>query len=119
MSGSTPCSRTVMGLSDMYDNRFLAVKAAVIRSGFDEYYQAGWPNKFHRMNIVATSKVLNLQYWIFITGGYGPEEHYIAYRSLDNIMAPSKRIKCKNQKEMCSVLDTIKVEIAAAKQAAQ
>ena len=107
-----------MGLIDMYDNRFHAVKAAVIRAGFDEYYQAGWPNKFHRMNIAATSKVLNLQYWVCITGGYGPEEHYIAYRALDNIMAPSKRINCKNQKEMCSVLDSIKAEIADAKQAA-
>lgn len=102
----------------MYENRFHAVKTAITRAGFDEYYQAGWPNNFHPMNIVATSKTLNLQYWVCITGGYGPEEYYIAYRTLDNTMAPCKRIYCKNQKEMCSILESIKLEIAAAKLAA-
>ena len=80
--------------------------------GFDEFYQAGTPSKFHPLNIVATSKATNKQYWICVDGGYRcSKSFHIAYRDLDDTRADSVRIQCKNQTEICKQLDIIENEI--------
>ena len=80
--------------------------------GFDEFYQAGFPNRFNKVNVIAISKILNRQYWICVDGGYCcTDEFYICHRPLDNINARTQRIKCKNQEDVCEHLKIICDEI--------
>lgn len=44
--------------------KYLGIKKKIHGIGFDDFYQAGYPNKFHPMNLVAISRVLNKQFWI-------------------------------------------------------
>ena len=69
--------------------------------GFDEFYQAGSRSRFHPMNIVAESRILNLQFWICAEGGYNVAETYhIASRPLDDLRAPTERTNFKTQTEL-------------------
>jgi len=80
--------------------------------GFDEFYQAGVPNKFNPLNIVATSKVLNKQFWISVDGGYRCENSFhISYRELNNMKAKTNRIDCKNQTDIVNKLNDIQLNI--------
>jgi len=80
--------------------------------GFDEFYQAGSPSKFHPMNIVARSESTNKQYWICVDGGYQCKEvFYVAFRDLDNTRSKTERIYCKNQSEVVEQLSLIQEEI--------
>lgn len=68
------------------------------------------------MNIVAESKVLNKQFWVCISGGYGCKDlYYIASRPLDNTKAETVRDYCRNQSEMLDKLEEIRVQIAEKK----
>lgn len=88
------------------------IKKKLYEVGFDEFYQAGTTSIFHPMNIVATSKITNRQYWICVDGGYRcPESFHIAYRELNNVRAESTRIYCKNQTEMVEKLSDIQQDI--------
>lgn len=94
---------------------FSKIKNELPKVGFDDFYQAGSINKFHKMNVVAISKKLNIQYWICIDGGYYcKNEFYISYRQLDNIRAKSERIECKNQSEIVAELRKISEQIKSA-----
>lgn len=96
--------------------RFQGIEKKIQLVGFDKFSQAGYPNKFHPMNIVCESKILNQQFWVCVEGGPGASKMYhIAHRQLDNYNAPSKRIECRTQKEMISVLESIRLRIAEAK----
>lgn len=91
---------------------FSKIKNYLWKVGFDDFYQAGSISRFHKMNIVAESKKLNMQYWICVDGGYNcPDEFHIAYRQLDNINAKSERIYCKNQTEVIKELKKIAEKI--------
>lgn len=94
---------------------FSKIKNELWEVGFDDFYQAGSTSKFHKMNIVAISKKLNMQYWICVDGGYCcKDEFYISYRPLDDIRAKSERIECKNQSEVVAELRKISEQIKAA-----
>lgn len=94
---------------------FSKIKNELPKVGFDNFYQAGTVNKFHKMNIVATCKKLNMQYWICVDGGYYCKDEFrISYRPLDDIMAESKEIECKNQSEVVAELKKISEQIKAA-----
>lgn len=95
--------------------RFLQVFKKIHETGFDEFHQAGVPNRFHPMNIVCQSRVLNLQYWVCAEGGYNVRETYhIASRPLDNYKAPTERVDFETLAEMIAGLETIRLRIAEA-----
>ena len=95
--------------------RFPGIKQKLYQVGFDDFYQAGSISRFHPMNIVAESRVLNLQFWVCADGGYGVSEtYYIAERPLDNCNAPTKRTNCKTQAEMIAALEQIRLKIVEA-----
>lgn len=79
---------------------------------FDCFYQAGCPNRFSKMNIVAKSKALNMQFWICIDGGYRCKDtYYIASRPLNDTKTAAKRYYCEKQSDMVQRLDDIKNQI--------
>lgn len=91
---------------------FLKIKKQIYETGFDEFHQAGSPNKFGKMNVVAESKKLNKQFWICVQGGYTVKDtFYIAFRPLDNTKAKTERIYCKNQTEVVNELKKIAEQI--------
>lgn len=95
--------------------RFLGIIGKLYEVGFDNFSQAGSTNKFHPMNIVAESRVLNLQFWICVDGGYRePETYHISERALDDYNAPTKRVDCKTQAEVIAGLEQIRLRIAEA-----
>ena len=94
---------------------FSKIKNEIWKVGFDYFCQAGMPNKFHKMTIVAESKKLNLQFWICVEGGYYcKDEFYIAWRRLDDIKAETSRKYCKNQSEVVLYLKEIAERIKVA-----
>lgn len=96
---------------------FLKIRKQIHKTGFDEFYQAGTPNKFSKMNVVAESKKLNKQFWICIEGGYMVKDtFYIAFRPLDNTKAMTERIYCKNQTDVISELSKISEQIKSIKE---
>ena len=91
---------------------FLKIREQIHKTGFDEFYQAGTPNKFSKMNVVAISKALNKQFWICVGGGYRVKDtFFIAFRPLDNTKATTKRIYCDNQASVVSELVKISEQI--------
>lgn len=95
---------------------FLKIRKQIYATGFDEFHQAGSPSIFHKMNVVAESRVLNKQYWICVDGGYGVKDSfYIAFRPLDDTSAHTERIYCKNQTEVVNELKKIALQIEAAR----
>lgn len=95
--------------------RFLGIIKKLYQVGFDDFYQAGSTSKFHPMNIVAESKVLNLQFWVCVDGGYSCSETYhISERSLDDCKAPTKRVNFRNQTEVIAGLEQIRLRIKEA-----
>lgn len=96
--------------------KFKKIEKKIFEVGFDEFYQAGSPNMFSPLNIVATSKVLNKQFWVCVDGGYGCKNNfYIAYRDLDNTKMGTDRIKCINQTDVVEKLNNIQFEIITTK----
>ncbi len=96
-----------------YDSKYLKIRKQLAVTGFDEYYQAGNPTRFSKMNVCAESRVLNKRYWICIDGGYQTAEvYYIAFRALDNSNEPSQRIYCKNQDDVVDELKKIQEQIS-------
>lgn len=92
--------------------QFRKIEKKLFEVGFDDFHQAGCPNMFNPLNIVATSKVLNKQFWICVEGDYRcPNTFYIVYRNLDNSKANSTRIYCKNQSEIVDNLNNIQLNI--------
>lgn len=78
--------------------RFSRIIMKLRQVGFDECYQAGSRNRFHPMNIVAESRILNLQFWVCVEGGYNVAETYhIASRPLDDVRVPTERTDFKTQ----------------------
>lgn len=97
--------------------RFLGVIKKLRQVGFDDFYQVGTPNRFHPMDIVAESRILNLQFWVCAEGGYGvPETYHISSRPLDNYHAPTQRSNFKTQAEMIAGLEDIRIRIAKSAQ---
>ena len=95
--------------------KFNKIEKKLFEVGFDEFYQAGSKSIFHPLNIVATSKILNKQFWICVSGGYRCENTFhISFRELNNIKANSDRIDCKNQSDMVDELNNIKLKITNA-----
>ncbi len=96
--------------------RFSEIKKMLYQVGFDDFHQAGSISRFHPMNIVAESRILNLQFWVCVDGGYGVSETYhISERQLDNCNAPAKRTDFRTQAEMISGLEQIQLRIVEAK----
>lgn len=95
--------------------RFQGIIKKLYQVGFDDFHQAGSTSKFHPMNIVAESGILNLQFWVCADGGYGVSETYhISERVLDDYKAPTKRVNCKTQAEVIAGLEQIRLRIEAA-----
>ena len=95
--------------------RFLGIIKKLHQVGFDDFYQAGSTNRFHPMNIVAESRVLNLQFWVCVDGGYScPETYHISERALNDYKAPTKRVNYRNQTEIIAGLEQIRLRIAEA-----
>lgn len=90
--------------------RFSEIKQKLYQIGFDDFCQAGSVSKFHPMNIVAESRVLNLQFWVCADGGYGVlETYHISERPLNNYMAPAKRTNFRTQAEVVTALEGIRL----------
>lgn len=97
--------------------RFSSIITKLYQVGFDEFYQAGSRNRFHPMNIVAESRILNLQFWVCVEGGYNvAETYYIASRPLDDMRAPTERTYFKTQTKLVAGLEDIRRRIASAVQ---
>lgn len=97
--------------------RFSRIIMKLRQVGFDEFYQAGSRSRFHPMNIVAESRILNLQFWVCVEGGYNVAETYhIASRALDDVRAPTERTDFKTQTELIDGLEDIRHRIANAVQ---
>ena len=95
--------------------RFSGIKQKLYQVGFDDFYQAGSISRFHPMNIVAESRVLNLQFWVCVDGGYAVSETYhIAERPLDDWKAQTKRADFRTQAEVVTGLEEIRLRIAEA-----
>ena len=89
--------------------RFSGIKQKLHQVGFDDFYQAGSSSRFHPMNIVAESRVLNLQFWVCADGGYGVSETYhIAERPLDDCKAQTKQTNFRTQAELVTGLEQIR-----------
>ena len=95
--------------------RFLGIIKKLYQVGFDNFIQAGSTNRFHPMNIVAESRVLNLQFWVCVDGGYRcPETYHLSERALDDYKAPTKRVNYRNQTEVIAGLEQIRLRIKEA-----
>jgi len=94
--------------------KYCAIKRKLYKVGFDDFHQAGLPNKFHPLFVVADSKILNLRFWICVKGGYMPESYHISSRPLDNINASSEIKEFKSQKNLIAELEHIRRQIAEA-----
>lgn len=96
--------------------RFAGIRQKIYQVGFDDFYQAGSTSRFHPLNIVAESRILNLQFWVCAEGGYRVSETYhISERPLDNCHAPTQRINFKTQTEVIAGLEQIRQRIAVAR----
>ena len=94
-----------------YDGKYLKIRKALHEAGFDEFYQAGSVNLFHKMNIVAESTALGMRFWFCISGGYRmADEYYVISRKLDS-SEPEKRKYCRNQQEMADQINAIRRQI--------
>lgn len=92
-------------------NKFAKIIGKVSSVGFDEFHQAGSPNKYHELNLVCISKQLNRQYWV--TKSFG-NFTVIYTNGLENISKLKQhRIPCRNQTEVLNVLDQVKNEIVS------
>ena len=99
-----------------YDGKYLKIRKALHEAGFDDFHQAGSVSRFHKMNVVAESKVLGLRFWFCIDGGYNvQDEYHITTRKLGTD-GPDERISCKNQEEMADRIREIQGQIKEAKQ---
>ena len=91
---------------------FLKIRKQIHETGFDEFYQAGTVNKFHKLNIVGVSKALNKQFWICVDGGFTVKDtFFIAFRPLDNTKAGTERIYCNTQAGIVAELKKISEQI--------
>lgn len=101
-----------------YDGKYLKIRKAIHEAGFDDFCQAGSISRFHKMNIVAESTVLNKRFWFCVDGGYSvKDEYHIAIRDLS---APpqyqrDERVNCKTQVEMVNRINEIRDQILAVK----
>lgn len=99
---------SIKGVNNLdYGGKYLKIRKALYNAGFDDFHQAGSVNRFHKMNIVAESAVLDMRFWICIDGGYGvKDEFYIVQRKLSE-GGPDKRTYYNSQQEMASAIDEI------------
>ena len=94
-----------------YERKYLKIRKAVHEAGFDEFYQAGSVNQFHKMNIVCESWALAARFWICIEGGYGSKDvFFIEKRSLPE-NGPDEITHYSNQEEMAAAITEIGKEI--------
>lgn len=99
-----------------YGGKYLKIRKAIYEAGFDEFYQSGSTNRFHKINIVAESAILGLRFWFHIDGGYEmADEIFITTRKI-GADEPDERIYCKNQQEMVDHINTIRQNIEKAKE---
>jgi len=97
-----------------YNGKYLKIRKAIHKAGFDEFYQAGGVSRFHKMNIVAESEALGKCFWFCVSGGYtAKDELYIVSRDLDG--GADERAYCKTQEEMADRIKDIRDQILAAK----
>ncbi len=100
-----------------YGGKYLKIRKALHEAGFDEFYQAGGTNRFHKMFIVCQSNILGKIFWIGISGGYGvKDELYIASQDIART-GPEERTTYKTQEEMASAIQDIGKQIRAARAA--
>lgn len=98
-----------------YGGKYLKIRKAVCEAGFDEFYQAGTVNRFHKMNIVCESRILGKRFWVCIGGGYGvKDELYIVCRNLSQ-GGQEERTYYGTQEEMAKAICDIGKQIMAAK----
>ena len=98
-----------------YGGKYLKIRKAVCEAGFDEFYQAGSVNRFHKMNIVCESRILGKRFWACISGGYGvKDELYIVCRNLSQ-GGQEERTHYGTQGEMAKAIDDIGKQIRAAR----
>lgn len=98
-----------------YDGKYLKIRKALHKAGFDDFYQAGSVSRFHKLNIVAKSAVLEQMFWFCISGGYEvADEYYIITHKLGT-SGPDERTYCKNQQEMVDQINIIRHKIGAVK----
>lgn len=98
-----------------YGGKYLKIRKAVCEAGFDEFYQAGTVNRFHKMNIVCESHILGKRIWVCIGGGYGvKDELYIVCRDLRQ-GGEDERTYYKTQEKMAKAIDDIGKQIRVAK----
>lgn len=73
--------------------------------GFENFHQAGSPNKFHELNIVIEDEINDIQYWI--TKSFG--EYSVIYRnSIHDIKQKQHKYKCdKTQKSVCETFEKV------------
>ena len=100
-----------------YGGKYLKIRKALHEAGFDEFYQAGGTNRFHKMFIVCQSNILGKIFWIGISGGYGvKDELYIASQDIART-GPEERTTYKTHEEMASAIQDIGKQIRAARAA--
>lgn len=98
-----------------YGGKYQRIRKAIHNAGFDEFCQAGTMSRFHKMNIVCESAILNKRFWICIDGGYGVSDSLsIVTRDL-SINGSDERVYFKTQTELAAAIDTIGEQIWAAK----
>ena len=102
-------------MTEDYGGKYLKIRKALHEAGFDEFYQAGSVNRFHKMNIVCDSCILGKRFWVCIGGGYGvKDELYIVSRDLRQ-GGQEERTHFGTQEEMAKAICDIGKQIRAAK----
>lgn len=95
---------------------YTKIEKKLFEVGFDEFHQGGSKSKFRPLNIIATSKALNKQFWIAVDGGYRcADSFHITYRDLDDTKSKQIVIDCKSQMDVVDKLNEIKLNIMSAK----
>lgn len=95
--------------------KYIKIFKKIHEVGFDKFHQAGSPSRYHKMNIVAESKLLNKRFWICIDSGCGKDTFFIEHGSLNNTSAKHERIYVKNQDGIVRQLDLLQKEIMVKK----
>ena len=98
-----------------YGGKYLKIRKALHKAGFDDFHQAGSVSRFHKMNIVCESCALAARFWVCIDGGYGvKDKFFIARRKLPE-SGPDERTYYNSQEEMAAAIGEIGNEIKRAK----
>lgn len=104
-------------MNESYSGKYLKIRKALHEAGFDDFYQAGSVNRFHKMNIVCECWALASRFWICADGGYGAKDEYFIVRRRLPVNGPDERTYYNSQEEMAAAIGDIGKQIRAAKSA--